>query len=233
MRIIIILIVICINGQFITAQDVDIVAYLKQIESGKLDEVKSKLPELKRSYPNSPSVMFLEGVLTENGQDAVAVYTNIVKTYPHSKYADAALYRVYSYYYALGLYETAKTHLDKLKKEYPNSPYIKIAEKEIPTQEKVSGKKPDKSNKTEENKPVTSYKFTIQAGAFSKLDNAEGLKKDFQDSGFFSEIKDKVVGGTTFHVVYVGQFVNENEAINFLQVVNSEFKLNGRVVKLE
>jgi tetratricopeptide (TPR) repeat protein len=233
MKILIILIIIYFNFGFTHGQDVDIVAYLKQIESGNLDEVKSELPGLKKDYPNSPSVMFLEGVLTENGQEAVAIYNNIIKTYPHSKYADAALYRVYSYYYALGLYETARTNLDKLRKEYPNSPYIKLADSKIPSKKEISEKIPEKSPQMEEGKPVSDYKFTIQAGAFSKIDNAEGLKKDFQDSGFFSEIKDKVVGGTTFHVVYVGKFVDENEANNFLQVVNSEFNLDGRVVKME
>ena len=81
--------------------------------------------------------------------------------------------------------------------------------------------------KPDEKKQID-YKYTIQAGAFSKLENAQSLKKDFQDSGFFSEIKEKVVGGTTFEVVYVGKFVSEEEAKNFLQVINSEFKLESR-----
>jgi tetratricopeptide (TPR) repeat protein len=210
------------------SQDVDIVPYLKQIERGEKSDVEEILPGLKREYPNSPSVMFLEGVLTQNGQDAVAIYTKIVDVYPLSKYADAALYRIYSYYYALGLYDTAKKHLDKLKKDYPQSPYIKIAERNIPSDNEFSTKQPQPDEKKE-----LDYKFTIQAGAFSKLDNAESLKKDFEDSGFFSEIKDKAVGGTNFHIVYVGKFINEDEARNFLQVINSEFKLDGRVVNIE
>jgi tetratricopeptide (TPR) repeat protein len=233
MRTLIFLIIISLNCEFTFGQDVDIVQYLKQIENGKLDEVKSELPGLKKNYPNSPSVMFLEGVLTENGQEAIIIYNNIIKTYPHSKYADAALYRVYSYYYALGLYETAKTYLDKLKKGYPDSPYIKTAERETSSDIEVAEETAEKTKQVEEKKPDLNYKFTIQAGAFSKVDNAKGLKQDFQDSGYFSEIKDKAVGGTTFHIVYVGKFVNENEASSFLQVVNSEFKLDGRVVKLE
>jgi tetratricopeptide (TPR) repeat protein len=214
--------------RYLFSQDVDIVPYLKQIESGEKSEAEDKLVELKKDYPNSPSVMFLEGVLTPNGQEAVAVYSKIADYYPDSKYADAALYRIYAYYYALGLYETAKDHLNRLKKNYPQSPYIKIAERNIPSENEFSGEQPKVDEKEQVN-----YKFTIQAGAFSKLDNAESLKKDFEDSGFFSEIKNKVVGGTNFHVVYVGEFVNEDEAKNFLQVINSEFKLDGRVVNIE
>jgi len=105
------------SNSHLFSQDVDIVSYLKQIESGEKDDVEKELPELKSKYPNSHSVMFLEGVLTENGQDAVAIYSKIVNSYPQSKYADASLYRIYSYYYALGLYDTAKNHLNRLKKE--------------------------------------------------------------------------------------------------------------------
>jgi cell division septation protein DedD len=120
-----------------------------------------------------------------------------------------------------------------LKKEYPDYPYIKTADREIPSEDETVKETVEKTSPVEKEKPVLNYKFTIQAGAFSKLDNAKGLRKDFQDSGFFSEIKDKIVGGTTFHVVYVGKFVNESEANNFLQVINSEFKLEGRIIKLE
>jgi len=223
-----ILFILILPAKNLFSQDVDIVAYLKQIENGEKSKVEEKLPDLKKEYPNSPSLMFLDGVLTENGQDAVAIYSKIVDYYPYSKYADAALYRIYSYYYALGLYDTAKKQLDKLKKNYPESPYIKIAEKKIPSDDEGSPgeQKPDVKKQID-------YKYTIQAGAFSKIENAQSLKKDFEDSGFFSEIKEKVVGGTTFEVVYVGKFATENEAKNFLQVVNSEFKLKGRVVNIE
>lgn len=217
-----------------SAQDVDIVSYLRQIESGNKEEAETMLFQLKKEYPNSPSVMFLEGVLTENGQDAIVIYSQIVNTYPLSKYADAALYRIYSYYFALGLYETAAGHLNRLKKNYPESPYIKIADRNIPSEDDFSSQlRNDKIDNKEYTPPVVKYNYTIQAGAFSKLSNAESLKNDFVDSGFFSEIKEKVVGGTTFHVVYVGQFNREDEAKNFLQVINKEYKLDGRVIRNE
>ncbi|MFZ0454885.1 MAG: SPOR domain-containing protein, partial [Ignavibacteriaceae bacterium] len=83
---------------------------------------------------------------------------------------------------------------------------------------------------TEEDTPK--YKFTIQAGAFTNPTNADALKNNFEDNGFFSEIKDKVVAGTTFRVVYVGKFEDKNEAENFLHVINREFKLDGRIVDI-
>jgi hypothetical protein len=35
-----------------------------------------------------------------------------------------------------------------------------------------------------------------------------------------------------FHVVLVGKFVTEKEAKDFLQNINSEYSLDGRVVKI-
>ena len=97
------------------SQEKDIVPYLRMIEGGAKDSVAQMLPGLKKSYPNDPSVLFLEGVLTENGQDAVPIYNRILSDFPESKYADASVYRLYSYYYSLGLYNTAQSFLNRLK----------------------------------------------------------------------------------------------------------------------
>src|ERR1035437_3123233 len=199
----------------IAGQGIDISDYLKKIESGKIEEVKEKLPELKAKYPHDPSVLFLEGILTENGKTSVSLFSNIVNTYPQSRYADAALYRIYSYYYALEMSPESASWLGKLKKNYPSSPYIKIAEK---------------NNKISDQK--IKYKYTIQAGAFSNKENANALKKQFIDAGYSSEIKDKTVAGTIFQVVYVGKFTTEEEAKNFLQQINSQYNLDGRVISI-
>ena len=218
----------------INAQDVNIVPYLQQIENGKADEVRNELIGLKEKYSDDPSVMFLEGVLTENGQKAVVIYQKVVDEYPDSKYADAALYRIYSYYYALGLYEAATEKLNKLITDYPNSPYIKIAKQnQLPLNPEITQE--DDTDVTQQKKEDVvgdDYKFTIQAGAFSKIENAESLQLKFEKSGIFSEIKDKLVAGTTFHVVYVGKFVTENDAESFLKTINDKFELSGRVIQI-
>ncbi|MGA9293014.1 MAG: SPOR domain-containing protein [Ignavibacteriaceae bacterium] len=223
--------IILLLPSHIFSQDVDIIPYLKQIESGNKKGVEERLPSLISKNPNSPSVLFLEGVLTKDGDKALVTYSKILDKYPKSKYADAALYRIFSYYYAAGEYYNAKKCLEDLKKDYPISPYIKIAERDIPASDQTALSKEKESNQiTEEDTPK--YKFTIQAGAFTNPTNADALKNNFEDNGFFSEIKDKVVAGTTFRVVYVGKFEDKNEAENFLHVINREFKLDGRIVDI-
>ena len=222
----------------IFAQEADIVPLLKKIENGQKEEAQAKLPDLIKEYPNSSNVLFLKAVLMENGQQAVAIYNELLKKYPNSKYADASLYRIYSYYYALGMYSAAKSFLNKLKKDYPGSPYIDIAQKNVPSKDKILVK--DKtllSDSVKVTKHITDNEnsneifYTIQAGAFTVLANSQALKKNFDDAGYYSIIEDKNVGGTVFHVVYVGKYLNEDDAKKFLQVINLKYNLNGRIVK--
>jgi tetratricopeptide (TPR) repeat protein len=209
------------------SQEKDIVPLLKLIEGGAKDSVMQLLPELKKSSPNDPSVLFLEGVLTENGQDAIPIYNRILNDFPKSKYADASVYRLYSYYYSLGLYNTAESFLKRLKQGYPSSPYIKLAEREIPSGNEVSSPQELSPDNTED------YQFTIQAGAFSNDSNAVSLKQTFENAGYYSFIKNKSVGGTEFRVVYVGRFEKREEAESFLQAINGQFDLRGQIVPIK
>jgi len=217
------------------AQETDIVPYLKKIEGGNIEEAKEDLIKLKEKHPEDPSVMFLDGVLTENGQQAVVIYQIIVDNYPQSKYADAALYRIYSYYYALGLYESAKEKLQLLNEKYPSSPYIKVAEQNTPSDNQFNAGNEvneESEDQTKQTIPEVKYHFTIQAGAFTKVENAGALKQELENSGILAHVGDKNVGGTTFHIVYAGQFVSYEDAENFLEVINSKFNLTGRVVPI-
>jgi tetratricopeptide (TPR) repeat protein len=184
-------------------QEVDIVPYLKAIENGNIGEAKEALVDLQEKNADDPSVMFLDAVLKENGQEAVAIYQDIVDNHPKSKYADAALYRIFSYYYALGLYETAQEKLKQLKESYPTSPYINVADQNLSALEKSEVKEPEKVVEEVKPKVEENYKFTIQAGAFTNLDNANKLIGEFESAGIFTRLGEKAVGGTTFHVYAV------------------------------
>ena len=213
------------------AQEIDIVPYLKMIEQGKLIEVKEKFINLKSDNPGSTNLIFLEAVLTENGQDAVSLYQQLVEKYPKSSYADAALYRLYSYYFALGLYNTADKNLEKLKKSYPESPYIKMISVNVVNNEPENSE-PDSRDTSQPEKEIQDN-FTVQAGAFTSSVNASALKKEVDNAGMISFIKDKNVAGTTFKVVYIGKFATRKEAEDFLAIANSRFNIAGRVVEIE
>lgn len=221
-----------LNASQSVAQEVDIVPYLKMIEQGNIEEAKTKLLELKTDYPNSANVIFLEGVLTENGQDAIVLYQKLAEKFPKSAYADAAIYRIYSYYFALGLYNTADKNLDKLKKEYPESPYIKMAAANVVKNDVEETTQQTTQIAVENNSVDKEFNYTVQAGAFTNVDNATLLKKEIENAGMISFIQDKNVAGTVFKVVFIGKFETRKEAEDFLPIANTRFRITGRVVEI-
>jgi tetratricopeptide (TPR) repeat protein len=192
---------------------------LKKIEQGKSDSAKIVLKGLLKKYPDSPSALFLDGVLTTDGKDALTKYLLLVDKYPDSKYADAALFRIYSYYYALGLYSNADRYLQKLKTSYPESRYIKTADPNFQNKSDIPSK--------------NIFTHTIQAGAFIDKDNAISLCAELDELGYETNMKERSLGGTSLYVIYVGKFQSEAEAEEVLAKINKDYKLEGRVVALK
>ncbi|MGH2567039.1 MAG: tetratricopeptide repeat protein, partial [Bacteroidota bacterium] len=97
----------------------DIQRRLEMIERGQEEAVKAELPTLMTNYQNHPGILFLQAVLTTDGTEATKIYQSIVDNFPRSEWADDALYKLYQYYYSIGLYKTADQKLDQLKRDYP------------------------------------------------------------------------------------------------------------------
>jgi tetratricopeptide (TPR) repeat protein len=231
-----IFIFILISASNAFPQELDITPYLQRIEAGDKNEVAEKLPELKRLNPSSPSLIYLEGLLTEDGEKSFQIYKSLVDKYPNSKYADDAIYRIYAYFAAVDKIDKADFYLNRLKTEYPQSPYIGLTKRVTFTETTKPTVKTNESKtipNVKEKIADKEYKFTIQAGAFTRKENALKLKADFDKAGYSSQVIEKSVGGSVFHVVNVGKFFSEEEAKSFLTIINSKFKLQGWVVRLE
>lgn len=106
------------------AQEPDVQQYVAMAEAGDSETVRGQLPSLLKQYPNHPGVLYLQALLTTDGAEAVRQYQYIVDSYPTSEWADDALYKIYKFYYALGLYRTAEQKLDLLRTKYPKSRYV-------------------------------------------------------------------------------------------------------------
>ena len=212
----------------------DIVPTLKHIESGEIEEATSDFRRLNSRYPNDANVKFLDAVLTENGEEALQKYSTVYTTHPESQFADAALYRVFSYYYSLGVYTKAEKHLTQLKENYPNSPYIKAADRTLPSEDFFI--QAETETKKETPPPIRTvtkkYKYTIQAGAFLNKTNANNLKKKFEAKGIYADTYTKEVGGSLLNIIIVGKFVDKDSAQPILDELKKDYKLNGRVVLL-
>ncbi|MBI2419477.1 MAG: SPOR domain-containing protein [Ignavibacteriales bacterium] len=219
-------------------------------ESGKADSVKSILPKLLENYPDNAEYLFVDAVITEDGNAAFTKFSSIVKNHPASKYADAAQYRIYQYYFALGAYKKADSTQAVLKKNYPKSPYVpyangtmEMAEKKEVTAEtqaeiKPSGKpegKPLEKNKVKQVavKPEPAKAaWLVQAGAFIQKANAEALKKQLSQTGLTFLIKEKQAAGATLFVV--SSAANSEENARAIAVkLDTEFKIKARVIRNE
>ncbi len=230
MRTKILLLILLVFCPLVKSQDFNITPYLMKIEKGEADSVRIELENLKIKYPDDPNILFLDAVLTIDALSASAKFIKITRDYPNSKYADASVYRLFNYYTVEGDFETANSYFVKLKNDYPESPYLKIAQTQTGALTELN--KSEKEIPKTEIRKVSSYSYSIQAGAFTKRENAQSLKSQFEKAGIFSEIKEKNVAGTIFNVVYAGKFENREDAENFLFIINSQFKLQGRVIEI-
>jgi cell division septation protein DedD len=220
-------------ASIISAQ-VDIVPTLKHIEAGDIEEAESDFKRLNSRYPKDANVKFLDAVLTENGEKALQKYSIVYTNYPESQFADASLYRVFSYYYSLGIYNKAEKHLDQLKENYPNSPYIKAANRALPSEDFFiqTGTEQKKETPPPIRAVTVKYNYTIQAGAFLNKQNADNLKNKFEAKGIFADTYTKEIGGSLLNIVTVGKFVDKDSAQPILDELKNDYKLNGRVVSL-
>ena len=121
----IIIIVICLF-QFTTlfAQKEEVKKYLRLVAYGKIDEVKSIIPDLLAKYPNDPGVKLLHGTILDDAFLALDVYQSILKNYPESEWADHAYWRIIQFYAILGDTAKAQTELNNFISRYPTSPFI-------------------------------------------------------------------------------------------------------------
>jgi cell division septation protein DedD len=221
-----------IMGHFLVAQtnitEPDIRQRLEMIERGQADAVRAELPSLMTNYQNNPGVMYLQAILTTDGAEAAKIYQSIVDNFPKSEWADDALYKLYQYYYSIGLYKTADQKLAQLKEEYPFSAYA--AEPNPVTEEKPTTKEKPSVVKPTEALPKFATNFTVQVGAFSTLQNAEELKAKFEKEGYGSNIFTIVTNGRKLYKVWVGEYQSYEEAKRFTVEIKKKFNLASIVV---
>jgi tetratricopeptide (TPR) repeat protein len=219
----------------ISAQTADIGPALQKAESGNLKAALNLLEELKLKYPGDPSLIFLDGVLTRNGEEALAKYSMIIDKYPSNPYADASLFRIYSYYYALGSYNKAYGYMEKLKSSYPASPYIKQAGTPFPdSEEKAAVRAEDLKSapQTGSAEIEMKNKYTIQAGAFLNAENAWKLLERLKKVNHTVDISVKEIGGSTLNIVCMGKYSTEEGAKSDLSILEKQFNIKGRIVEL-
>jgi cell division septation protein DedD len=208
----------CLRAQ---GADAEVAKYLTMVENGHADEVKGEIPALLTKYPNHPGVLYLQGLTTTEGAEAVRVFQSIVDNFPASEWADDALYKVYQFYYSLGLYRTAELKLAQLRKNYPASKYVNAAKdaKELPDDVPPAGGVTAAPAPAlplpaarQEPPPQAAERFTLQIGAYTTSANAEKQRSLFEGLGYPVEVINRVKEGRSLFLVLVGTYASADEA---------------------
>jgi len=202
--------------------DPDINSYIARINNGQGEEVRNEIPALLSKYPNNPGVLYLQGLVTSDGGEAVRIYQSIVDNFPKSEWADDALYKVYQFYYALGLYRTAELKMNQLRKEYPNSKHLQNVSTEPETKGMAEEHQqpPAAARQVQDTvaQPVREaavpppLRFALQVGAFTAQVNAEKQKQFFEQLGYPVEVLNKVKDNRALFLVWVGTYPTYDEA---------------------
>jgi len=224
-----ILLILIFLTSLLHAQYVNIVPQLQDIEAGYIEKVQKDLIQLKENKPGDPNVIFLEAVVTEDGEKSRELYELVYNNFPNSSFADAALFRNFSFFYALGLYKKAEELKERLRKEYPKSHYLKNTDRTFPKVDEmiIVDSSPYQIKNSAEKR------FTIQAGAFSDSKNAQNLKDKFISDGFISNITLKNVNNIQLHIVTVGSFIERTQAESFIDDLQTKYSITGRVIELK
>ena len=213
--------------------------YLSLINEGQISGVKEQLPELISKYPNNPDIMFLEGIMTADGNKSVEIYKKILTKFPNSRYASESAVKIGEYYYSLGLYSQAGKHLSKVPRVYPRysniqrvmdlmvSSFLAIGEEDssnyytsiyksmFPTLDvnnfKESDKKLSKYVNNFQQKSIN-RPYIIQVGAFSNIENADRMKLQISQIGYDVQISNVDTKGRKLYAVRVVRYETKFEA---------------------
>ncbi|MBN1447269.1 MAG: SPOR domain-containing protein [Bacteroidetes bacterium] len=215
LRLILSLLLILPAFQRADAQSRDLTTLLAQVKTGTRDEVRALLPELRKSHPDKPGVLFLEAVCEEEAEKAVDLYQRIVNEHPKSAWADDALNRLAQYSYAVGAYKTARTYVEQLVRDYPQSPFVPEDRRKTTVAENGSDER----------------SYAVQVGAFSKEADARRQVDKLKEKGYTAYIREKRVDGKTVHAVWIGIFSEFKQAQAFAGKLKEQQGLEALVVR--
>ena len=241
-----ILTVVLLGAMQVSAQlpEPEIERYLARVEHGEADQVRAEIPSLLSKYPNQPGVLYLQGLVTADGAQAVRIYQSVVDNFPGSRWAADALYRVYQYYYALGLYRTAELKMAQLRRDYPNSKNVAAGTGvELTTLPEEKEESPPPAAESTGVAPVMTQpdvrpaqgggleaQFSLQAGAYGSQENAQKEKLFFESLGYPVGVQTKVKDSRSLYTVMVGNFRTYDEAKAQSLEIKKKYNIDSFVV---
>ncbi len=108
---------------FSLLQAQDLRLYFSLIQEGRVAEVRQAIPDLVRSNPNDPAVLYLQALTISDGDSSFKIYQQILRQNSQSEYCDDAAMKIGEYLYSRGLYTQASRQLSAIPMNYGDSPH--------------------------------------------------------------------------------------------------------------
>jgi len=89
---------------------------IELIEKRKVTDLKSTIESIKQKYPSHAIIFYADAFLEEDGKIAYDKYLEFITRFPGSNYVNHAKFKLAQYYYAQGLYQSAKRMLTEILK---------------------------------------------------------------------------------------------------------------------
>ena len=194
--------------------------FVHRIAEGKSDSVASKLPSLQQQYPHSPGVLYIEGLITSDGTEAIHYFTMVADSFPRNPWAADALARMVEVFRATGASTNAAQQIERLHHEYPQSPYI--------TSRYLTRVSSDSGDENVLPHPYMGKEYAIQIGAFAVRQNAEQIQKKVAAGGFKADIFENLLDGKNLlYLVWIGSYSSEEAAQKDLVTIREKFSISG------
>ena len=178
-----------------------IIEYVRLVSEGRSEVVENRLPELERKIPRAAGIIYLEGLIATDGDEAIRCFRVITDSFPRSDWADDALARLFEYNQSVGNYTEAENNFSRIKNDYPKSVYL--------TSNYLQNVRFSEAQQTEHG----GNEFAVQIGAFSLKENAEKLYGRFRKEGYKVDIYENLLDGKNLlYLVWIGSYTTLEEA---------------------
>ncbi|NOY06121.1 MAG: hypothetical protein GXO82_05750 [Chlorobi bacterium] len=205
---------------------------LALVNEGDFNSARQQAALLRESGVARDERLFVEALLESDAEKAVARYQTLVNSFPRSRWADDALFRLYQYYYAVGAYSTADTFLRQLGASYPNSPYVKgtfTSVADVFTR-MTPVASPARISKKPGGTPIRAKVFTVQVASFRNRADAERAQRKYIGYGYSAYVAEGIVSGARVYRVRIGTFSDYEKANAFVKKLKQRHNLSAIVV---
>jgi cell division septation protein DedD len=231
----------------------DSILFLKGLITKDADEAAGYYQNLIQSYPSS---QFAQKALFRLAQlkyaqglyrTALLLFLKVRDNDHQSAFLQESRYWAGLCYMAMKQSDSAVVQLRRVISEYPVREISRVAAQDLkslgdssPINSEEAERPADQTAPLSGVPEVTSepgdasqkppISFTVQVGAYSNPANAEARKQFFEGEGFTVYLSSKIQNGRTLYLVWVGTFIKEDEAREFIKSLREKYGTSSTLI---